>query len=426
MKFIYADSLDVVDPTFDFIKDNFTPNRSPYWDDCFTHEMFEKKPYDGILVSRATVGEGSGDKSSYSAGQSLRFTREGARKFLRLDGSRFNEVCIFGDNGAFSYAKEDLPPFSVQSTVEFYEESGFTHGCAVDHIVFQFGQHDEGSPESKRRFELTLSMASDFLKKHKETKATFIPIGVIQGWSPESLKDAAEQLLKMGYRYLAIGGLVPLRINEIKLAVQSVSDALTGYPDAKIHLLGFAKTDYISELAKYKVVSFDSASPMVQAFKDSSNNYWFNPSSTELTKYCAIRIPQATENPALVRAAKAGLLNQERLIASEKSALTALRSIDGSTAVDLDPIISEVLEYSKLLFIAAKNSESLIEQKIEKLRTQYEITLKIQPWNTCGCDICSAIGIEAIIFRGSNRNKRRGMHNIKVLHNLTKKLREIY
>ena len=426
MKFIYADSLDVVDPTFDFIKDTYTPNRAPYWDDHFTHEMFKKNPYDGVLVSRATVGEGSGDKSRYSAGQSLRFTREGARRFLRLDKARFKDLWIFGDNGAFSYAKDEHPPFSVQSTVDFYEESGFTHGCSVDHIVFQFGKHEEGSQESKRRFELTLSLASEFLKIHKASKANFIPVGVVQGWSPESLKDATGQLLKMGYRYLAIGGLVPLRIPEIKLAVQSVSEALNGYADGQIHLLGFAKTDYISELAKYKVVSFDSASPMVQAFKDSSRNYWFNPASTELIKYSAIRVPQATENLTLVRAAKSGLLNQERLIAAEKRALSALRSVDRLKTKNFDPIIKEVLEYSTLLFIAAGNSESLIQRKVEKLRTQYAITLKDRPWDICGCDICIAIGIEAIIFRGSNRNKRRGMHNIKVLHSVTKKLRENY
>ncbi len=50
MKFIFSDSLDMVDPLYDFIEDRNSPERRPYWDDTYAHELFIKPPNDGMLV----------------------------------------------------------------------------------------------------------------------------------------------------------------------------------------------------------------------------------------------------------------------------------------------------------------------------------------------------------------------------------------
>ena len=52
MKFLYADSIDTVDPNYDFIEERSKPNRDIYWDDQYPHEILETAPYDGLLVSR--------------------------------------------------------------------------------------------------------------------------------------------------------------------------------------------------------------------------------------------------------------------------------------------------------------------------------------------------------------------------------------
>ena len=39
IKFIFADSMDLVDPNYDFINDRSSPEREPYWDDFYPHEM---------------------------------------------------------------------------------------------------------------------------------------------------------------------------------------------------------------------------------------------------------------------------------------------------------------------------------------------------------------------------------------------------
>ena len=51
---------------------------------------------------------------------------------------------------------------------------------------------------------------------------------------------------------------------------------------------------------------------------------------------------------------------------------------------------------------------------VRSLRERYRRTLTDRPWKQCACAICRAISIEVVIFRASNRNKRRGIHNLGV------------
>ena len=54
----------------------------------------------------------------------------------------------------------------------------------------------------------------------------------------------------------------------------------------------------------------------------------------------------------------------------------------------------------------------------------YEETLTAAPWTSCSCRICGDDGFEIGIFRGTERNKRRGFHNLYVFANrLARELR---
>ena len=53
MRFVFADSLDYVDPRYMFDEDRSPTDREPYWDDQFPHEYLGYAPYDGILVAAA-------------------------------------------------------------------------------------------------------------------------------------------------------------------------------------------------------------------------------------------------------------------------------------------------------------------------------------------------------------------------------------
>lgn len=419
MKFIFADSIDVIDPGYDFIADRCTPGRTPYWDDLYPHEVFERPPYDGILISRAIVGGGH-LPGKYSESQRMRFLRVGAKEFLRLNESEKLNLPVFGDCGSFSYAKLEAPPFTAADTVEFYGDGQFDYGCSIDHIVFEFlkvnGKRSEPLQISKDRFEITLQLATEFFDESKALGPKFTPIGVAQGWDAHSLAESANSLISMGYRYIAIGGLVPLKVAEIHEAVASVNQVAMRHAEVKIHLLGFAKADYLSEFARYSnVASFDSTSPLIRAFKDKSQNYWMPNGNGDLKYYSAIRVPQALENNTLLRKIKSGALDIEELKKQEAIALKNLRKFDQGLC-RLEEALDSVIAYSMPLYDDDRLDKTSVDAKLAKLRDSYRKTLEDKPWKSCNCEICKAISIEVVIFRASNRNKRRGFHNLYIYH----------
>ena len=376
-----------------------------------------------MLVSRATLGDHR-IKGKYTESQAMRFYRVGAREFLRLTSPKYTDMPIFGDCGAFSYAQDETPPYTPEEIVEFYNSSGFTHGCSVDHIIFDFSKDLSGlngaSEDAKRRFDITLENANTFLKSHGAQHSSFVPLGAVQGWSPDSMAEASRQLCAMGYDYLAIGGLVPLNAPQIHLIIQAIRDAVP--QKTRIHLLGFAKADVIEQFVKYNITSFDTTSPLIRAFKERKNNYYTLHDTGELSYYTAIRIPQAIENRRLTRAAKEGKINQEKIQALEIASLKTLRSFDRGEA-SMEDALEAVITYNVFLESSLHDNEVSRDKLARQLEPLYRNTLEASPWKSCKCSICKDAGIEVIIFRGSNRNRRRGIHNLFVYHNRVKQLR---
>lgn len=418
MKFIFADSLDMVDPHYDMLADRHAPSRKPYWDDLYPHEILGYAPYDGILVSRGIVGDHR-VAGKYSAAQAMRFQIEGARKFLRLDSERFRHLAIFGDCGAFTYVDEDVPPYSPEEMIDFYDHGGFTHGCSVDHIIFDYEdglQGLEGStPERQQRFEITLENAAEFFSLAHRISNRFTPLGVVQGWSPGSMAKAAERLVQMGYTYLAIGGMVPLKSNQIRNCLRAIRAAIPS--ETRIHVLGFAKADDIESFLEFNITSFDTTSPLIRAFKDDKQNYYLPASDGRLKYYTAIRVPQSIENTRLQRLVKRGAFRAEDLTTLEKKALSALRAFDRHES-DVEETTRAVMEYNSILVTERPYADVAAMPKIKTLAERYRQTLNDRAWRECSCAICENTSIEVMLFRASNRNKRRGIHNLGVYKRL--------
>lgn len=423
MKFIFSDSMDMVDPVFDFTEDTPSPTRRPYWDDVYAHEIFTYPPYDGMLISKATVGDNI-IQGKFTQSQAMRFYRVGAREFLRLNTPQLQSMPVFGDCGAFSYAKQEVPPYTAEEIVEFYDSCQFTHGCSVDHIIFDFEENTlgmgGGSSDAIRRYDITLENAERFLKEHRARNSDFIPLGAVQGWSPQSIAEASRQMCNMGYEYLALGGLVPLKSAQIHKIIKAVRDIVPS--KTKLHLLGFAKADVIGEFVRYNITSFDTTSPMIRAFKDEKKNYYRLDSSGTMTYQTALRVPHATENQRLKKAAKEGKINQEKLQKLERESLTALRGY-GKGLIGLEDALQAVITYNVYLESSLHDNTEAREKLANKLAPLYKATLESRAWEQCDCPICQEIGIDVMIFRGSNRNRRRGMHNLHMYHNRVKQLR---
>jgi hypothetical protein len=46
---------------------------------------------------------------------------------------------------------------------------------------------------------------------------------------------------------------------------------------------------------------------------------------------------------------------------------------------------------------------------------RYRETLADKPWKKCSCAVCRKLGVHVVIFRGAERNRRRGFHNLHAL-----------
>jgi hypothetical protein len=285
----------------------------------------------------------------------------------------------------------------------------------VDHVIFDFdraGGTSDGSADALRRYELTLSNAEDFLRLSRRYPS-FTPLGVVQGWSPASKAAAAHQLEAMGYQYLAVGGMVPLNAKSIHLCLEAIRRRIS--PHTRLHLLGFAKAEQIAEFIQYGIESFDSTSPLLRAFKDSKANYYVLRPDGALDYYAAIRIPQSIENPRLLRAAKEGRYKQEDLVSLEQRALALVRAHNRGE-VGLDTTVEAVLAYNRLFAWDDRRTNEQNERALEATADSLRRTLSGQPWKRCTCRVCETASVEVAIFRSSNRNKRRGFHNLGVYY----------
>ncbi|MEU7757645.1 tRNA-guanine transglycosylase DpdA [Micromonospora aurantiaca (nom. illeg.)] len=408
MRFFFPDSQDQVDPGFDFVTEERDPFRVRQRDDLYAHEVLTQAPFDGLLVSKAIVdGKAGGGTGKYTAAQRHRLYREGARRFFRLDRGH-TPLKIMGDCGAFSYVAEEYPPYSVDEVIDFYDGCGFHYGIAVDHVIFQYEpktiRDDERAAEWVRRQEITLALAADFWQRCKARRVCFTPLGVAQGWSPQSYADAVVALQRIGYQRIALGGMVPLKTQEILACLAAIDQVRE--PTTQLHLLGISRCDDVPTFATHGVTSFDSTSPFRQAFKDDRDNY-YTPTGT----YVALRVPQVDGNPKLKARIRSGEISQAQALALERTALTRLRQYDADE-IEVDPVVQALVDYSVVW--DGKSDRS----------AQYRATLTDRPWRDCPCDLCKAIGIEVVIFRGTERNKRRGFHNLYVFEQRLRPQRE--
>ncbi|MFI7208085.1 tRNA-guanine transglycosylase DpdA [Micromonospora aurantiaca (nom. illeg.)] len=408
MKFFFPDSQDQVDPGFDFVTEERDPFRVRQRDDLYAHEALTQAPFDGLLVSKAIVdGRAGGGTGKYTGAQRHRLYREGADTFFRLDRGHI-PLEIMGDCGAFSYVGEEHPPYTVDEVIDFYDGCGFHYGIAVDHVIFQYepqtSRDDERAAEWLRRQQITLSLAEEFWQRCRARRVGFTPLGVAQGWSPQSYADAVASLQRIGYQRIAVGGMVPLKTPEI-LACLAAIDRVRK-PSTQLHLLGISRCEDVPTFAAHGVTSFDSTAPFRQAFKDDRDNY-YTPERT----YVALRVPQVDGNAKLKARIRAGEISQSHAIELERTALARLRQYDAGE-IDVEPVVQALADYSAVWDGKADRS------------SQYRTTLVDRPWQQCSCDLCKAIGIEIVIFRGTERNKRRGFHNLYVFEQRLRAQRE--
>ena len=398
MRFYFPDSQDQIDPFFDFESDEHLPFHVRQRDDLYAHEVHRVPPYDGLLISKTMV-DGSGAGGRYTAAQRHRLHRLGAREFFRLP----DNLNVIGDCGGFSYVDEPAPPVTVSEVIDFYEGVGVDEGVSVDHVILGYrpeaDQAGDVPPEWRERQAITLELAAEFYLEHRRRNCRFTPMGAAQGWSPESYAASVERLQEIGYTRIALGGMIPLKAMQIIDCLEAVTRVRRR--GTSLHLLGISRTEHYATFRALGVESLDSTSPFRQAFKDDKDNY-YTPGGRN---YVALRIPPSESNAKLQARIRAGQLDQAAVRTAEDAALRAVRaySVDSAT---LNEALSALLDYESIHGRTGRRDHA----------AAYRDFLAARPWQLCPCEVCRRWGVEVAIFRGTERNKRRGFHNLWVFH----------
>jgi len=391
---------DFLDVDYDFAKDKFSSlKRSTRNEEHSIAMMRPQRLCDGVLVSLAQNLGTKGLLKRVDKISSDALAPRSVRAHFKLENSQW----AFGDCGAFSYVNEDKPTISVEQAVALYDLHEFDFGASVDHIPIPEIQRDGKKhtlteAERRQRVRLTKRNAERFINLHRATGANFVPVGVIQGVDANDFGPQLAEYVDMGYSHIALGGLVPRSDAEVLEIVEVVSKRTRQLRQAPwIHLLGVFRPALQEKFRELGINSFDSATYFRKAWLRSGQNYL----GTDGKWYAAIRVPPTTDARTMIRLKESGV-SERRLKTLERKALAALTAYDIGAA-SLTWCLRNVLAYDSLLVRNETEEKDIAEA--------YRKTLEAKPWNTCTCQVCRSIGINALIFRGLNRNKRRGAHN---------------
>ena len=415
MKYFLPDWEDRLDPNFDFFNDCYSDNhkKNPYENDYYAHQLFGEPPYDGILVSLGIFQKKL--SLSYNGDEYEIKGKTKIKDYLKINKNSNLEV--MGDCGAFSYVKEKEPPkpfYNIENIANLYQSLGFDYGVSVDHLAVDYillknlktGKREKvilSTNEKDRRIDITLKNAVKFLDLHEKMDYTFVPVGVAQGYDINTYKNSFKSLIDMGYNYIALGGLVQYRTKFII----KILEAIQPYPkNISLHLFGVLRPEHLENFKKLGVNSFDSASFFRKAWLRSEQNYL----SKNGKWYTSIRVPQSS-NPRILKNANLNGFSIQDIQIMEKEALDSLFAYDNGN-IEIEEVLDSVIRYDELLLRNSNDGDNL--------RRKYKKTLMEMPWKDCDCPMCKSLGINIMIFRGTNRNKRRGFHNIWALRNGTK------
>lgn len=416
IKFFLPDWEDRIDPNFDFNLDEYSvghkTRNGAYKNDIYAHQIYESNPpYDGVLFSLSIFK--SKLKLSNNPGEKVTIRKHDQIKdYLKFPPH--SKLQTMADCGAFSYVRMHEPPqdfFNTENISDIYEKLGFDYGVSVDHMAVKFFMEKDPitgkrikvpltEKEKQRRVNLTLRNSEEFIQLHKEKKYHFTPVGVVQGYDKKSFVEGVKKTISYGYDHIALGSLVQYKSEELLSILTEVSPHLNG---TRLHLFGVLRPHYLEAFRKLGVTSFDSASFFRKAWLRSGQNYL----APDGNWFAAIRVPYSWNKRVLENASRMGL-SEDDVKQMEKDSLKALRDFDKGKCT-IEKALSTVLDYDKLLIRDSNDGDHLGEK--------YAITLDKKPWKTCECTLCQKLGIEIAIFRGSNRNKRRGFHNTWVFKN---------
>ncbi|MEM1990631.1 MAG: tRNA-guanine transglycosylase DpdA [Candidatus Bathyarchaeia archaeon] len=399
MRYFIPEWDDRVDPNYDFINEKHSDrhNYDPY-SDHYMWEIFglESVPFDGVLVSRVKVEE---DKVKKSKIQEL-----GIHRFLRLPSS----FPILGDCGAFGYVDDLIPRYDPIEILEYYQKLGFNIGVTVDHLVVP-KYAEQKDFRMKITYENGLKAFYEWKKRYAKD---FLLLCAVQGWDIQDYIKMIKNYQSHGIENFGIGGLARKSTAFIISLVNKIIEEIknSGKVPNQMHFFGVARVSlfpHFKRLEDFGIeITFDSASFLRKAWLSARSNYI----TLDGRGYAAIRVPQIGKNLGLKGKKEiSGAVNYIELKRLEQECLQKIRLYDKGQC-NIESVMLSLESFDK----------AIKQNKFLTLKKYYLETLKDAPWKKCSCPICREIGVEIIIFRGNNRNRRRGFHNVWVFYQILK------
>ena len=380
MRFYFPDSQDQIDPNFDFEREEHPPHRARQRDDLYAHEAQRAgehgDPCDGV--------------GRYTMAQRHRLQRVGVREFFRLDrisGQRIETLGI----AALSYVDEPEPLYTVEEVIEFYRSSSSMPGS----------RSITSSRDSRRltitpsgfdgalrtvRQEITIDLAERFLLRWEAAAA--VPTRRRRaGVEPQSAL-VATALQDMGYRRVEAGGLVGLKTPEILQVLRAAHEIAR--PDVEFHL----RRD--SHGPGPAVLRRDEHRQHARSASPSRTTRTTTTGWIATTWPCASpgRWERESQAPDQVREVD----REAQRLSGVPNGVRAFAR--GDTVA---PVLDALHEYQQLY--GARRIT----------RTPRRLSRPVLGSNAPARS--ARAGVEVVLFRGSERNKRRGFHNLWVFNN---------
>lgn len=165
-----------------------------------------------------------------------------------FEGSVFKD---YGDHASIiTKDGDEIDPLDVLH----FQEKNADLGATLDFII----PPKTELAEAKRRLDLTLKNARYALSQISTRGSRLFLYASLQCWDPESAHRAAEEYVNMGFKGIAIGGMVP-RVRDIEYVKSIVKAVRESAPKCAIHVFGIGSTKLIPQLIDCGADSFDSS-----------------------------------------------------------------------------------------------------------------------------------------------------------------------
>jgi len=175
---------------------------------------------------------------------------------------------IIGDCGAWSYKALDIPQLGRNLVTPTWVLAGYVAmlvrsnaaqliGIAPDHMLIP----GLGNLDARRAF--NRASAAEFIQLATGSGVT--PMATAHGITTEERLSYAAELVTMGYRHIALGGLAG-QASRKAWAIETVAACRAALPGVWLHVLGLSAPSYVAQWRLLGVDSCDGSSHFKQAF----------------------------------------------------------------------------------------------------------------------------------------------------------------